>query len=59
MQKRLPVGIQTLENVLRHDVLPDLKRKRNDWQEDLKQFELEQSKLFDELCREKGIKVNA
>lgn len=55
MREQLPLGIQKLGDVLSNDVLPNLKQKRQAWQEDWKQFEKEQSRLFDELCREKGV----
>ncbi len=42
-------------DILRLEVWPKLSKKRDEWQEDFRQFEAEQAKLFDELCKEKGI----
>lgn len=55
MREQLPLGIQKPGDVLNNDVWPDLKRKRDDWRKEFAEFEREQSMLFDELCREKGV----
>lgn len=55
---QIPIGVQTLGNVLRQDVLPDLKRKK-DWQQDWAEFEKQQAIEFEKLLIEKGIKIHA